>query len=141
MRKIIKKAVILGIIGFGLGLLISFVVYSITKDGDEAIVEIVRSFLVGGLYSALALGGSAIYDIEEWSILRCTLTHFIITLLGFYSMGLIQGWLAIGSWIFYLTTAIFIIAYILVWIGSALYYGNKIKKLNQELEKSKNKDR
>lgn len=141
MKKIVKKAVILGIIGFGLGLLISFVVYSITKDGDERIGEILLDFFAGGLYSALALGGSAIYDIEEWSILRCTLTHFIITLLGYYSMGTFQGWLIIGSGIFYITTAIFIIAYILVWIGNALYYANKIKKLNQELEKSKNKDR
>lgn len=141
MKKIVKKAVILGIIGFGLGLLISFVVYQLTKDGDERIGEILRGFLAGGLYSAMALSGSVIYDIEEWSILRCTLTHFIITLLGYYSMGTVQGWLIIGSGIFYITTVIFIIAYILVWIGNALYYANKIKKLNQELEKSKNKDR
>lgn len=141
MKKIVKKAVILGIIGFGLGLLISFVVYQLTKDGDERTGEILLGFLAGGLYSAMALSGSVIYDIEEWSILRCTLTHFIIALLGYYSMGTVQGWLIIGSGIFYITTVIFIIAYILVWIGNALYYANKIKMLNQELEKSKNKDR
>ncbi|MBR5336637.1 MAG: DUF3021 domain-containing protein [Lachnospiraceae bacterium] len=133
MNRVLKKGLILGAVGFVMGIIIGVVIFTMTGGREITPVSIFH-FLVGGIYAAWAMGGSTMYDIESWSILRCTLTHFITTLLAFYLMGTIQdGWLVIGSSLFWIVTAAFVVAYIIIWLAQYFSYKRKVKRMNEEL--------
>ncbi len=139
MSNVLKKGFVLGACGFAMGVFIGICMCAVS-GGVEFTPINVFYLLVGGLYGAWAMGGSAVYDIEEWSILRCTLTHFISTLLAFYLMGTIQGgWLVIGSTVFWIVTAAFVVCYFIIWLVQYLKYKREVRIMNEELKEFKKK--
>lgn len=139
MNKIVKKALILGSIGFVIGLIIGLTVFFITEGGKPEGVTFsafsILEFLVGGIYGAMAMGGTVAYDIESWSIARSTATHFVITFAGFHVLAYIQGWFfPKEAWYIILVIA-WIIAYIIIWLTQYLIFRKKIRKMNEDLKK------
>ena len=134
MNKVLKKAIILGIIGFAIGLIIGVTVYYLTggsSSGEFSYFE----FLVGGIYGALAMGGSAVYDIESWSIAKCTATHFVCTFVGLFALAIMQGWFYPGDLLFWILLVAWVFAYFIIWLIQYLIYHRKIDNLNEELKK------
>ena len=83
---------------------------------------------------AISMGASAVYDVDRWSILRVTFTHFIISFSGFWVLAAIQGWLLIYNPFFWLGVMLFIWAYITIWFVNFLIYSKKVKEINNALE-------
>ncbi|MCR5476412.1 MAG: DUF3021 domain-containing protein [Lachnospiraceae bacterium] len=138
MNKLAKKGLLLGGIGFVIGTFIGVSIWLATSGGHPVLSEISPfELIVGGIYGMLAMGGSISYDVEHWSILRCTLTHLVPTLLGFYVMGFVQGWLMPGSTLFWIMTVCWLTAYLIIWLSQCLIYRKKIRALNADLEKMK----
>ncbi|MCR4896173.1 MAG: DUF3021 domain-containing protein [Lachnospiraceae bacterium] len=138
MNKLAKKGLLLGGIGFVIGLLIGLGVWLASSGGHPVLSEISPfELIVGGIYGMLAMGGSVSYDVEHWSILRCTLTHLVPTFLGFYVMGFVHGWLIPGSALFWIMTVCWLVAYLIIWLSQYLIWRKKIKALNEELKKMK----
>ena len=52
--------------------------------GHELLAFIVQS-VVSGFFGAICMGGTVVYDIEKWSILKATITHFFITIISFFA--------------------------------------------------------
>ena len=138
MSRIMKKALILGIIGFWIGILIGLTVWYLSSQGEPGeltlSVHSVLELLAGGLYGAISMGSSAVYDVDCWSILRVTFTHFIISFSGFWVLAAIQGWLLINNPFFWLGVMLFIWAYITIWFVNFLIYSQKVKEINNALE-------
>ena len=99
MKELRKKALILSLSGFLLGVLIGIAFLVIPDDGslkNEGIVGKILYLMTCGIYGALAWGSSVIYEIESWSILRCTVTHGLITFGGltvFFGVLVVAGWM------------------------------------------------
>ena len=141
MTNIRKKALILSIIGFVLGIAVG-VVFQVMSEAKfpsfegRAHVEILY-LLFCGLLGTLSMGGSAIYDIESWSILRCTVTHFLITFGGF--VAFYAGLVAIGVsdmppvGIRIIILVGFVAVYFCIWLIQYLIYRHKVKKMNAKL--------
>lgn len=99
------------------------------------------NILLSAVFGALSMGSSAVYDIEEWSILRATVTHFVIVFASFNIIALPLGWFSFGSIEYWIIHAVMIVVYFLIWLIQYLIYKHKVKELNRELEKWKSGQR
>ena len=70
-----KKAVLLGALGFALGVAIGVILTS--ADPGDNLRAAFPYILVCGIPGCIAMGSSVIYDIEEWSLVRASVTHFV----------------------------------------------------------------
>lgn len=142
MNKLWKKALILGGIGFVIGILIGFGVYSISTLAAGGELNFSRlnipELLVGGLYGMISMGSTVIYDIDSWSIVRVTVTHFVITVTGFHVMGIYQGWMQRMGWLSYgIMIACFVISYAIIWLSQYLVWRREVRRLNEDLHRMK----
>ncbi len=133
----IKRAIILGCIGFVIGIMIGLTICFIEEHRILLGGMDILMYLVGGLQGALAMGTTVFYDIESWSILRSTITHFIVTFGGFYAMGYIQGWMRPGEPFSFIFTIAFIVAYIIIWLTQYFSYKRTVRMMNAELKDMK----
>lgn len=139
MNKSVKKALILGGIGFIVGLLIGLTVSFLTNeaplDGFAFDSYLCFELLIGGIYGAMAMGGSVVYDIESFSIARSTAIHFFITFVGFHLLAYVQGWLRPEETWYILLTIAWLIAYFIIWLVQYLIFRHKVKQLNEDLSR------
>ena len=74
---------------------------------------------------------------RDWSLLRATLTHFFLMLIGFIPLATLAGWFSF-HWIFYLQLIIeFAIVYLIIWTISYKRASKKVDHINQLLEHRK----
>lgn len=134
-----KKILLLGVIGAVMGIAI-WLIMLLTQNpkalsgGSLNSNFILLNVILSAVFGALCMGGAVVYDIEEWSILRATFTHFAIVFASFNIVGLSLQWFSFGSIEYWIIHAVMIVAYILVWLIQYLIYKRKIKELNRELE-------
>ncbi len=145
MNKTLKDALILAVIGLVVGTMIGFGIYYWTEARYLAAPyyglnpQVIFEIIVGGLQGALAMGTTVIYKIESWSILKCTMTHFIIAMGGFFAMAAIQGWLDFGNPGFIIILVIMLLIYLMIWMMQYISYRHMVRKMNDELEKIREK--
>ena len=140
MEKSKKKIIILAITGGLSGMLICFIMSMLTSGSGEEDFSVAKNifyYVISFLHGAICMGTVVIYEIEHWSIARCTITHFIITLTSFYLLGFLQEWLVFGSLSFWIITGCFIVAYIIIWLINYIRFKRMIKSMNKDLEKMK----
>ena len=154
--KFKDRLIVFGSLGFGLGVIIGTVITAITatvdvNDGSlymtspelvQAVGSPLWAFVVqalaSGLYGACGWGGAAVYSLEEWSMLKCTVCHYLFVMVGYYLLAFSMHWFtpadsyAIGVMFVYMT-----LAYILIWLINYLSSKASIKKINRELEQLK----
>ena len=130
-----KKAVLLAALGYVLGVLVGVVFF--LSDPSGGLAAAIPYLILSGIPGAAAMGSSVIYDIEQWSIARATVTHFLITFGCYYLLSLSLGWFRFGDRIFWIVTAAMVIIYIIIWLIMYLSYRRQIRKMNDELRRLK----
>ena len=130
MNKILKKGLIMGGIGTVLGFFIGLIFVLAEKDTSEPYLF---RMLVGALYGGLGMGTSAVYDIPTWSVARSTITHFVVTLLGFYVFAVVEEWMSLGDEMFCIMSAMFLFTYFMIWMFQYLAFYRQIRVMNDEL--------
>ncbi len=133
-----KKATLLGLVGFVLGMLIS-IGFGLICGASEDLKSALPHILLGGLYGAVAMGSTVVYDIEKWSIARATATHFLL-IIGLYCVLVFSmGWFRIEDPAFWIVIAIMIVGYVLIWLLQYLAYKRKVRQMNDNLRMLKTK--
>lgn len=147
IKKAVAKRAILGFIyGVFIGQTILILESLMARDGNFYAVSnsllnlvgtkigavIVQYFLTGVIGTTFA-ATTVIFEIDEWSLLRQTILHFIITSVVMYVAGFLCGWFphTVASTLVWF--GIFIVIYIIFWICFSTYYKNKVKKINEAL--------
>ena len=141
MNKMLKKALILGAAGFVIGCCIGVIIWYFSASSDpQPKFDLINLLycLVGGIFGASAMGSAVVYDVENWSIARCTITHFVFTFAGFYLMAYIQKWGIFWNVGFLYVTIPEVIGYIMIWLIQYLIYRKDVRKMNKDLEDLKN---
>lgn len=133
MNKLVKNAMILALIGFVCGTLISVIMFII--GGGRDFIGNTLVLLLGGIFGAIPMGLAVVYDIESWSIAKATIVHFVATFSGFFALAYLQGWLKPGDLFFWLWTTLWVFAYFIIWLVQYLAYHRKISRMNDELKK------
>lgn len=110
------------------------------RVGNETTALIIQE-IVTGLYGGIVMGATVAYDMEQWSILRCTLTHFVTTFVLYYLTAISMGWFSIenvAEWLIML--AVMIVVYTFIWLANYLSYRRDIEHMNRKLENMKEPD-
>ena len=150
------KLIILSSIGFGLGVIMGTMLtaFSATmtySDGTlylcspdlikacgNPLVAFTIQALFSGIYGILAMGGSAVYSIENWGLVKCTAIHYIATMAGIFVLAFSMRWFPINDVGAIITMFIMItIPYICIWLANYLSYRAQLEKINKELEELK----
>ena len=102
--------------------------------GNEILAYTVQA-LAAGLYGMWAMGSSAVYSIEEWGLVKCTLFHYLTTMSLYFVLGFGVCWFTFdkigAAWVFFV---IMTVVYLLIWLINWLSYKTQLKKINKELE-------
>ena len=137
-----KKALWLSLIGFVLGVGVGVMFHTLSGPDtylarEEHRLGLMLYFLLSGVYGAVNMGTSAVYGIDSWSILKCTATHFAISVgssLLFFGAMILMGWMAMPSlsWCL-LMLAAFVAVYFLIWLLQYLAYRRRVRQMNEKL--------
>ncbi len=148
-----ERVIFLASIGFGIGvistvLITAFIATLGQGDGNlylcsiaftEAVGNTLLAFaiqtILGGIFGAAVMGVSAVYGIEEWSIVKCTTVHYLFTMIGYFTLGFSVRWFDPGKlfdvfFMFFFMTAM----YVVIWLANYLSYKKELNLINMELE-------
>ena len=138
MGKFWKKTIILAAIGFALGILVGLGFLSITGVGTYYVQKgtdgLALYLALSGLLGAVGMGSTTIYSLEHWGLLRCTATHFVITLLAYCAVGFTLGWLDLRDPGTLLMLLGYVIAYFIIWVAMCIKYKRQIRRINEALK-------
>ena len=83
-----------------------------------------------GLYGAVCMGGTVVYDIEHWPMLRASLIHYLLCILLFPPIALFMGW---STDLLELLIVIGIMTVVYAVIGLIMYliYRAQVRELNE----------
>ncbi len=152
MSNILKRFIKQSIIGFIMGvvvcLLIIFIFGATSPDDEITLVSPVFAEHVGGLVPAFIIqcilsgiigiagfGGAVMYRIENWSILRATLTHFFVEFPIYIAVSIILRWITLDdifSIIF--VVGLHFVAYTLIWLIQYFRVRRQVKDMNKGLD-------
>lgn len=124
--------------GIAFGGIITFIALTIVNftDTDVSVSQIwiymLCSFILG-IYFGLA---SFIFEDNGWSELKATVIHFIMSIAVYFIIALfIAKWIPFTLSAILLSFLVFIVIYVLFWIGYYLYYKKVEESMNTNLRK------
>ena len=136
-----NKAIFLSMLGFSMGLMIGAAMY-VGFAPDEHLLNrgaLMAQLIGSGIYGMIAMGGSVVYEIESWSLLRATVTHYVTTFASFFVVNFLLKWFdGITVLIAFL---LFTVAYFIIWIIMYTSWRREIRRINQELSEMIMKDK
>lgn len=144
-----KKILIRSVVGFLLGMIIGNLIRFILSGGTVSgvpdlllsrfgtvpAVVFMQTFF-SGLQGAIPMGGTVVYEMEDWSLFRVTGIHFLITMGSFLLISLVMGWCH-DTGMYMTIIGIMIIAYILIWLIMYIIYHRQVQELNDLLDQKK----
>ncbi|MBU5438037.1 DUF3021 domain-containing protein [Tissierella sp. MSJ-40] len=77
---------------------------------------------------------SMVFNIDNWSLLKQTIVHFILMSVVYFPVSVYAGWIPVPT----VAKIIFIIFYVLisiiVWLSFKAYWKKKAMEINKQLE-------
>lgn len=140
--KYVKKFILRGLLGITIGVFLNQMGYLFMalQGGTIEISSdiIISQFIISSLTGFYCAGSSAIFEVEEWSVLRQTITHFI-ALLPYFPVAIYAGWIPSTSFGKIIFVANYIVVYLVIWFSFRAYWRKKAKELNEELKRHNRK--
>ena len=133
-----KKAILLGLIGYVCGCVIGLP-FALQNENFN-IRESLPTILLGGIPGAIAMGSTVIYDIEEWSLLRATATHFLVVMGVILFACFLLKWFPPWSPAFWIMLAAELVGYVIIWLIMYYCFRKKVRELNEMLKESREKE-
>ena len=121
---LIKKAILRGIIP----LIIMTIISTIMKYQGIDSFQVRGTFIVG-IIIALVAAASVIYEIENWSLFKQSVIHFLIMLVTVLPCLYISGWYKLNNVLDYVKVfGIFLFVGIVLWTISYFIFGKILTK-------------
>lgn len=141
-----KKGFVLSGIGFLSGMIIGSLIAALSagtlinakiaaRTGSEAGSVIIQT-LLSGLLGAIAMGSMVIYEMERWSILRCTAVHYLLTEFSYVLIAALLGWFGSVTELL-ISLGVQLAIYLVIWTVMYRRYRAKVRELNQLLARSR----
>lgn len=106
----------------------------IENFGNELNATMAQTLLSGGLGVAFGFA-NLVWKLENWSLLKRSIVHFLIGLFAISSVAYFMGWAGGSVYNIALFLLIFILIYAIIWLASWFYTAHNIKKMNESLQK------
>lgn len=151
-----QKLIMLASIGFGVGVITGVMItaFSATMtyaDGSlwlcskeliEAVGNPLLAFTIqaifSGIYGMFTIGGTIVYQMEEWGLVKCTVIHYLICMVGYDVLAFSMRWFSPSD--IDVIVIMFIsmsIAYFIIWLINFISYKKQLNVLNMELDELK----
>ena len=137
MNKTLKTFLHRGLIFGGFGPIILGIIYAILEktvedfslSGVQVLIAVVSIYILAFLQA----GASVFNQIEEWSIPKAMLCHFLVIYIAYVGCYLINSWIPFNINVLLIFTAIFVAIYLAVWL--TVYISLKLisRKLNAKI--------
>ena len=138
LERVIKRALLGYFLGMIMGNVIAFLSTSdpgriVSKElieltGSETMAVILQTVL-GGLIGATGFGGTLLYEIESWSMIKTMLVHFTLITAVFVPVCFILHW--VGSVLEMLMLVGFmLLGYMIIWLIMFCIYRSQVRELN-----------
>lgn len=112
------------------------IIIMVCADGTEYIdshgLILLKQIIGSMIYGGIAMGGSITYEIENWSIVKATLTHYITTMGSFLVVNYLLEWFGTGTTLVFAFAGL-TVGYFFIWLTQSLLYSKRVKKVNEEL--------
>lgn len=145
MRNFWKQTAKLAAVGFALGLLVGLVFLAFNGIQEyyarNGTGKLALYLALSGALGAVNTGFTTIYDLEKWSVLRCTLTHFCIAMGAYLTVGFTLGWLSFDEPWSFIMVPICVVVYFIIWLIMYKRYNRQIRRINAALKQWKAEQR
>ena len=158
--KFSHRLIVLSSIGFGFGVIFSatlcaFLATIGDSDGTELVLcapeftETIGNPLLAftiqaiacGINGVICMGGAAFYSIESWSLVKCSVCHYIGSMTSYYTLAFSMRWFTFKDIKPALVMAVILtIAYIIIWLVNYLSSKAQLRAINRKLEELKKAD-
>jgi Protein of unknown function (DUF3021). len=130
-----KKCIILCLIGFVVGIIISLFIglFCNSPDGVTDYKVSLIQLIGSGLFGIISMGGSIVYQIENWSLRRATVSHYFITMIAFLVANEVLGWFGRGVILLIVFLAMSVI-YLIIWFVEYSLYKRRVDEMNKDLQ-------
>ncbi len=111
------------------------VVPELIEDCGSEINAVVLQAVLSLLYGAAWAGASLVWEKENWSILRQTLTHLVVCSLATFPVAYFARWMphnAKGALLYF---AIFFAIYLVIWLSQYSSLKKRVKQINERIDK------
>lgn len=147
MKKEILMRCLLGApIGLAISYAITIAISLIVNDGcyyaidpglvsdfgtemNAVLIQAVCSLLYGAVWG----GASAIWEMENWSLLKMTVTHLVVCSASTFPIAYLMRWMPHKLSGILLYFGIFFGIYLLIWIASFCSIKHRIKQMNEKI--------
>ncbi len=103
--------------------------FLLERTGSAAVAALLQT-LLSGVYGAVSMAGTVTYEVEQWSLVRATLTHYLIIVLCYPPLALLLGWSS-DVWEILIAIGIMTAVFFLIWLIMAAIYRRQVQKLNE----------
>lgn len=108
---------------------------SLAKECGSEIGAVILQFVLCGILGAASAGSSAIFENDNWSMLKQTIVHFLVITIAFFPIAFFTHWmprtfLGILGYI-----GVFVAIYVCIWIIMYVVLRRKIRALSKHMEK------
>ncbi|MBR4456120.1 MAG: DUF3021 domain-containing protein [Solobacterium sp.] len=107
------------------------------KSGSEGKAFLIQT-LLSGFPGAVGMGGTAINELENRNLLRCTLAHFSLIFVVYVMIALYLGWITFSLADIAGVAYFMGIAYLIVFLIMLARYRKAVHELNEILKKNRN---
>lgn len=134
----VKEFLKRGLFGIPLGVFINQFTFFILAWNQSQVTlssdTIISQFIISAICGFYFVGVSIIFRIEQWSLLRQTLTHSI-AMLPYFPIAYFAGWMPAKPIGIVLFTFNYLVIYIIIWVSYKKYWEKKAQEINRELQK------
>lgn len=112
------------------------VVPELIADCGTEINAVLLQTICSLLYGAAWAGASIIWDVDNWSILRQTITHLIICSLCTFPIAYFMHWIKHSVFGILSYFGIFFAIYFIIWMSQYMAIKRRIQQINSEVQKN-----
>ena len=137
MNKYLKEFFRRGLMFGGFGPLVAGIIYFVVSktlpsfflNGTEVFIAILSTYILAFLQA----GASVFNQIENWSLMKSLLCHFLTLFVAYTSCYLLNSWIPFDYRVVLIFIGIFVTVYFTVWL--IVYFSIKAtsRKLNMKL--------
>lgn len=138
MKKSVKQFFLRGMLFGGFGPIIAGIVYYVLSlslsnfslSGAEVLLAIISTYVLAFVQA----GASVFNQMESWSLAKSIAIHFLTIYLAYVVCYVINSWIPFRWEVILIFTAIFAIAYFVIWLTVYLLHKRLSNNLNKKLK-------
>lgn len=125
------------LIGLGFTALITFAFLTVMKIQEMQVpVSVIWENMFGSVLMGIYFGvSSLIFEVEKWSPLKQTITHFFLSIFIWLPIGLWMGWVPVDGLAILLGIGFFTLVYVVFWISAYFYFRRMTNDMNKWIKK------